>query len=118
MGLLLKKYLKIFSNEHVIVSIIIGLFAMSIVLSIHHTQGLQANRMSGTDLLMGTQEGVAVIDVLGPIAFMSSPQTFIPMGAEAILSQIEEVEIRQRCHKGVLRASDFRWLCLERVQFF
>ena len=87
-----------FNKESVIITSLAILFATSVLFS-----ALQYRAEKNTDStnLAFSQNGIAVIDLYGPISFSSPSQSFMPEGAEATLQEIRDIS-EDKHVKGVL----------------
>ena len=79
---------------------LIVLFALSIFIQV--SQKTPSKKVSTTDIFQ-SKSGIAVIDLYGPIAFGSPSQSFIPTGADAVITQLKAAEDNKKVKGVVLR---------------
>jgi ClpP class serine protease len=79
---------------------IITLFFISIVVQVIQYEPKSSS--SNSDIFQ-SKAGIGVIDIYGPIAFASPSQSFIPMGADAIIAQLKAAEENKRVKAVILR---------------
>lgn len=87
-----------FNKETIILTFLGILFTTSVFFSALNTISPQNTE---TSRLAFSQNGIAIIDIYGPISFSSPSQSFMPEGAEATLQEIRDIA-EDKHVKGVL----------------
>lgn len=87
-------------NKRIPIIVLICLFILSIAIQITQNEPTQS-RASGE--IFQSKSGIAVIDIYGPIAFASPSQAFIPVGADAIIRQLNAAKENKKVKGLILR---------------
>lgn len=87
-----------FNKESAIVTLLAILFTTGVFLSAINTISSPSSTHSSIGFI---QNGIAVIDIYGPISFSSPSQSFMPEGAEATLQEIRDIS-EDKHVKGIL----------------
>ena len=88
-------------RNNVPIYFVIALFCASIVTQLLVSSDSQSETKSSD--IFQSKSGIAVIDIYGPISFASPSQAFIPVGADAIISQLKAAEDNKKVKGVVLR---------------
>ncbi len=82
-------------------SIIIALFLISIAVTIQKPS--RTDESSAKSSALFSKKGIAIVDINGPISFPSHSTTYYPMGADAIMNQLEAIREDKNVMGVVLR---------------
>lgn len=89
------------SHERIKMTVLFGLFAFSIILSLSHKGLAKKEAQLGLVSAVNTSKGIALLELKGPISFSQEGQFLSQFTAESVLSELDTITEDKRV-KGVL----------------